>query len=91
MEQVEQRLAYMEKEIKRLTVEKSDLQEKVWKLTEKTMKVDLLNGTIKSGVVLKTEDQIQSVTEEFNDMLKNGFDAQIQVLTRESMSHKEIL
>ena len=56
MEQVEQRLAYMEKEIKRLTVEKSDLQEKVWKLTEKTMKVDLLNGTIKSGVVLKTED-----------------------------------
>lgn len=91
MEQLEQRLAYMEKEIKRLTVEKSDLQEKVWKLTEKTMKVNLLNGTIKSGVVLKTEDQIQSVTEEFNDMLKNGFDAQIQVLTRESMSHKEIL
>ena len=91
MEQVEQRLTYMEKEIKRLTVEKSDLQEKVWKLTEKTMKVGLLNGTIKSGVVLKTEDQIYSVTEEFNDMLKNGFDAQIQVLTRESMSHKEIL
>lgn len=55
MEQVEQRLAYMEKEIKRLTVEKSDLQEKVWKLTEKTTKV--LNGTMKSDMVFtKTED-----------------------------------